>query len=95
MVKEVANDHVLLPDRGSGCGHQRGRDGGVLRQQQRLQFFSVASKGVHVDELFVAVVQHLSTAYLRTALRVDGAAWPAARDALRRAADPIGHVDSK
>jgi dienelactone hydrolase len=43
----------------------------------------------------VAVVQRLSTAYLRTALRVDGAAWPAARDALRRAADPIGHVDSK
>ena len=43
----------------------------------------------------VAVVQRLSTAYLRTALRVDGSAWPAARDALRRAADPIGHVDSK
>jgi len=43
----------------------------------------------------VAVVQRLSTAYLRTALRVDGGAWPAARDALRRAADPIGHVDSK
>ncbi|QNE43818.1 alpha/beta fold hydrolase [Frigoribacterium sp. NBH87] len=43
----------------------------------------------------VAVVQRLSTAYLRTALRVDGGAWPAARDALRRAADPIGHVDTK
>ena len=43
----------------------------------------------------VAVVQRLSTAYLRTALRVDGAAWPAARDALRRAADPIGHVDTQ
>jgi dienelactone hydrolase len=43
----------------------------------------------------VAVVQRMSTAYLRTALRVDGGAWPAARGALRRAADPIGHVDSK
>jgi len=43
----------------------------------------------------VAVVQRMSTAYLRTTLRVDGSAWPAARDALRRAADPIGHVDSK
>jgi len=43
----------------------------------------------------VAVVQRMSTAYLRTALRVDGDAWPAARAALRRAADPIGHVDTK
>jgi len=43
----------------------------------------------------VAVVQRMSTAYLRTALHVDGAAWPAARDALHLSADPIGHVDSK
>ena len=43
----------------------------------------------------VAVIQRMSTAYLRTALRKDGGAWPAARAALRRAADPIGHVDTK
>lgn len=43
----------------------------------------------------VAVIQRMSTAYLRTALRVDGGAWPAARDALRRAGDPIGHVDTE
>jgi dienelactone hydrolase len=43
----------------------------------------------------VAVIQRMSTAYLRTALRVDGGAWPAARDALRRAGDPIGHVDTQ
>jgi dienelactone hydrolase len=43
----------------------------------------------------VAVVQRMSTAYLRTALRVDGGAWPTARQALRLGADPIGHVDTK
>ena len=43
----------------------------------------------------VAVIQRMSTAYLRTALRVDGGAWPAARDALRRAGDPIGRVDTQ
>ena len=43
----------------------------------------------------VAVIQRMSTAYLRTALNVDEGSWPAARAALRRAADPIGHVDTK
>ena len=43
----------------------------------------------------VAVVQRMSTAYLRTALHVDENSWPAARSALSRSTDPIGHVDSK
>ncbi|NRD26181.1 chlorophyllase [Frigoribacterium sp. VKM Ac-2836] len=43
----------------------------------------------------VAVVQRMSTAYLRTALRVDRGAWPAARDALQLRTNPIGHVDTK
>lgn len=43
----------------------------------------------------VAVVQRMSTAYLRTALRVDGGAWPAAREAFQLSADSIGHIDSK
>lgn len=43
----------------------------------------------------VAVVQRMSAAYLRTALHVDEGAWPSARNALRRAADPIGHIDTK
>jgi len=43
----------------------------------------------------VAVIQRMSTAYLRTALHVDESTWAAARDAFRLSADPIGHVDSK
>ncbi|GAA0963910.1 alpha/beta hydrolase family protein [Frigoribacterium faeni] len=43
----------------------------------------------------VAVVQRMSAAYLRTALHVDEGAWPSARNALRRAADPIGYIDTK
>lgn len=43
----------------------------------------------------VAVVQRMSTAYLRTALHVDETAWAAARDVFRLSADPIGRVDSK
>ena len=42
----------------------------------------------------VAVVQRLTTAWLRTALHVDGGSWAAARSASHDAADPIGHVDS-
>ncbi len=43
----------------------------------------------------VAVIQRMSTAYLRTALHVDASSWSAARDAFRDSTDPIGHVDSK
>lgn len=43
----------------------------------------------------VAVIQRLSTAYLRTALYVDETSWPAARTAFHDSAEPIGRVDSK
>jgi dienelactone hydrolase len=43
----------------------------------------------------VAVIQRMTTAYLRTALHVDEASWPAARTALIESADAIGRVDSK
>lgn len=43
----------------------------------------------------VAVIQRMSTAYLRTALHVDEAAWPTARAAFKNAASPIGCSDSK
>jgi len=43
----------------------------------------------------VAVIQRMSTAYLRTTLHVDGGAWPAVRDALHLTANHIGHVDTK
>ncbi|WP_265522826.1 alpha/beta hydrolase family protein [Oerskovia flava] len=43
----------------------------------------------------VAVIQRLTTAYLRTALHVDESSWPSARAAFRDGADLIGHVDSK
>jgi dienelactone hydrolase len=43
----------------------------------------------------VAVIQRLSTAYLRTALHIDESSWPAARAAFRDSTEPIGHVDSK
>ncbi|ROQ41552.1 chlorophyllase-like protein [Frondihabitans sp. PhB188] len=43
----------------------------------------------------VAVIQRMSTAYLRTALRVDESSWSAARSAFRDTTDPIGHVDTK
>jgi len=43
----------------------------------------------------VALVQRMSTAYLRTALRVDESTWAAARETFRLSADSIGHVDSK
>lgn len=42
----------------------------------------------------VAVLQRMSTVYLRTALRIDDN-WASARAALNGSADPIGHVHSK
>lgn len=42
----------------------------------------------------VAVLQRMSTAYLRTALHVDENSWPAARAALNDSTDPVGRVDS-
>jgi pimeloyl-ACP methyl ester carboxylesterase len=43
----------------------------------------------------VAVIQRMTTAYLRTALRVDDSSWPDARTALNESVDPIGRVDAK
>lgn len=43
----------------------------------------------------VAVIQRLSTAYLRTALHVDDSSWPAARAAFADGAEPVGRVDSR
>jgi pimeloyl-ACP methyl ester carboxylesterase len=43
----------------------------------------------------VAVVQRLSTAYLRTALDVDPDSWPAARTALGESGDPVGRIESR
>ena len=43
----------------------------------------------------VALVQQMTTAYLRTALGVDEGSWPAACDALTRDATPRGHLENK
>lgn len=43
----------------------------------------------------VAVIQRMSTAYLRTALHVDESSWPTAREAFRSTPRPIGRADSK
>ena len=43
----------------------------------------------------VALVQRMSTAYLRTALGVDADSWPAAQDVLTREAEPSGRLESK
>nr|WP_297430440.1 chlorophyllase [uncultured Actinotalea sp.] len=43
----------------------------------------------------VAVVQRMSTAYLRTALRIDEDGWPAARAAFADDGAAVGHVDTK
>ena len=43
----------------------------------------------------VAVLQRMTTAYLRTALHVDEDSWPTARAAFRDSARAIGHLDSK
>ncbi|MEV7800033.1 chlorophyllase [Microbacterium foliorum] len=47
------------------------------------------------DPQRVAVIQRLSTAYLRTALHVDESNWPAARAAFIDGAAPSGRVDSR
>lgn len=47
------------------------------------------------DPQRVAVIQRLSTAYLRTALHVDESSWPAARAAFIDGAAPSGRVDSR
>lgn len=43
----------------------------------------------------VALVRELTSAYLRTALDVDRASWPAARAALEHSTDPLGRVESR
>ncbi|SEG08236.1 Chlorophyllase enzyme [Actinacidiphila yanglinensis] len=43
----------------------------------------------------VALVQHVTLAYLHTALGLDNDAWPAARRSLAAAVDPLGSIDSK
>ncbi|GAA4267678.1 alpha/beta hydrolase family protein [Frondihabitans peucedani] len=43
----------------------------------------------------VAVLQRLSTAYLRTALRVDEGSWAAAREAFREGGAGVGRVESR
>ncbi|MEG9246835.1 alpha/beta fold hydrolase [Arthrobacter sp. Soc17.1.1.1] len=43
----------------------------------------------------VAVVQRMTTAYLRTALQVDARSWDAARAAFSDSAAPIGRADNK
>ncbi|WP_102935749.1 alpha/beta hydrolase family protein [Streptomyces malaysiensis] len=43
----------------------------------------------------VALVQQATLAYLRTSLGLDAQAWPAAREALTAAAEPLGRIDSK
>ncbi|MFJ3820829.1 alpha/beta hydrolase family protein [Streptomyces nodosus] len=43
----------------------------------------------------VAVVQHATLAYLRTALGIDDDAWPTVRRSLAADVDPLGRIDSK
>jgi hypothetical protein len=43
----------------------------------------------------VALIQQATLAYLRTALGLDDGAWPAARETLAAASDPLGRIDSK
>ncbi|MFC3997365.1 alpha/beta hydrolase family protein [Nocardiopsis sediminis] len=43
----------------------------------------------------VALIQHLTWAYLRSALYPEDAAWPAARTALSQSTDPLGRIESK
>ncbi len=43
----------------------------------------------------LALVQRVTTAYLRSTLGVDEASWPAARDALAHETDPVGRLQSK
>ncbi|WP_436838824.1 hypothetical protein [Nonomuraea cavernae] len=43
----------------------------------------------------VALIQRLTSAYLRTALDPGDSGWPAARTALTESADPLGRIESK
>jgi dienelactone hydrolase len=43
----------------------------------------------------VALIQQVTLAYLRTALGLDGGAWPAAREALAATSHKLGRTDSK
>jgi alpha-beta hydrolase superfamily lysophospholipase len=43
----------------------------------------------------VALLQELTTAYLRTALDPRDESWPAARAALRESADPLGRIEER
>jgi dienelactone hydrolase len=43
----------------------------------------------------VALIQQVTLAYLQSALGLDKDAWPAAREALAAAGDPLGRIDSK
>lgn len=43
----------------------------------------------------LALVQRMTTAYLRTALDVDATSWAAAREALSEEADPAGSMESR
>jgi len=43
----------------------------------------------------VAVIQQMTTAYLRSALHIDESSWPAARNAFKNSTSPIGRSDNK
>jgi dienelactone hydrolase len=43
----------------------------------------------------VALIQHVTLGYLRTALGLDNDAWPTAREAVAATSDPLGRIDSK
>lgn len=43
----------------------------------------------------VALIQRLTTAYLRGALNLDNSSWPAAQTALAESTDPLGRIESK
>jgi predicted dienelactone hydrolase len=43
----------------------------------------------------VALLQELTTAYLRTALNPQDGSWPSARAALRGSADPLGRIEER
>ncbi|MCA2184539.1 alpha/beta hydrolase family protein [Nonomuraea cavernae] len=43
----------------------------------------------------VALIQRLTSAYLRSALDPEDSSWPAARTALAESAEPLGRIDSR
>ncbi|HIY64708.1 MAG TPA: alpha/beta fold hydrolase [Candidatus Agrococcus pullicola] len=43
----------------------------------------------------VAIIQQMTTAYLRSALHIDASSWPAARNAFKNSTSPIGRSDNK